>query len=197
VRRLRVGLDLDGVNFWFDQGYHRGCLELGLIPAKTAAADATYWEFYELYGHDLATFLSNCNTLADAGLLWSGPMIPGAAPMWDSLVDAGHEIHVITDRSFGSHPVASEVGTRMWLAQHRRIYHSLRFDADKTVVPTDVMLEDKLSNYDALAATDCVPVLINRPWNQVEGGDARRRIDHHEEFLPICETVAENLGLAA
>lgn len=194
MRPLRVGMDLDGVNFWFDRSYYWGCRMLGLIPAGVGHVRATRWQFYEDYEHDTARFLANCHRLADEGLLWSGPMIPGASTMWDALCEAGHEIHVITDRPFGTHPVASHVGTRMWLDQHNRGYDSITFTADKTLVATDIMLEDKLENYDALEAAGAHPVLINRPWNAVRGGDTRRRIDLHDEFVALAEQRAAELG---
>lgn len=192
TRTLDVGLDLDGCKFWFDRAYYAGCIKAGLLPADTAHITADVWTFYESYGHDLPTFLANCDRLADLGLLWDGDMIPGAKTAWEALADAGHRIHVITDRSFGSHPIASEVGTRMWLARHGVRYTSLTFSADKTVVPTDVMLEDKLANYDALAETSCIPVLINRPWNHAPDGDARMRVDTHDEFVALVAAMAED-----
>lgn len=196
MRTLRVGQDLDGVNFWFDRAYYTGCRALGLIHPSQPHRIARHWEFYEDYDHDLATFLTNCDTLADAGLLWDGPMIPGAASAWDHLADMGHEIHIITDRRFGTHPVASEVGTRMWLRAHGRRYHSLKFSPNKAAVPTDVMLEDKIENYDDLADTDCTPVLINRLWNQVPGGDDRLRVNTHDQFLTIVANLANGAAAA-
>lgn len=182
VRVLRVGQDLDGVNFWFDRSYVAGCIELGLLPADTPPHKAGRWDFFLDLEHTVEEFVANCHQLADAGLLWHGQTIPGARTAWEAILDAGHEIHVVTDRSFGSHPVASQVGTRAFLRTNGLRYHSLTFTADKTSVPTDVMLEDKLENYDALDATACRPYLINRPWNQVPGDD-RRRVDTHDEFV--------------
>lgn len=189
MRTLDIGQDLDGVNFWFDHAYHHGCVSLGILPAGTPKVRAEHWDFYEDYGHDTAAFIANCHAIADAGLLWEGPMIAGARFAWNELADAGHRIHVITDRSFGTHPVASHVGTRMWLRQHQLRHTSLTFSSDKTIVPTDIMLEDKLQNYDALAATSCTPVLINRPWN-ADPGDTRLRIDTHEEFVALVADLA-------
>jgi 5'(3')-deoxyribonucleotidase len=41
-------------------------------------------------------------------------------------------------------------------------------------VPTDMMIDDKLSNYEDLEATDCEPWLLDRPWNQSSDSSIRR-----------------------
>jgi hypothetical protein len=186
VRVLDVGLDLDGTfGIWFHEAYYHGCVAIGEVdPAVYPRIDAQHWDFYEALGHDLPQFLGNCDRLADLGLLWDRPLIPGAATAWDAILDAGHRVHVITDRAFGSHPIASEVATRMWLNRYGRRYHSLTFTRHKSDVVTDAMLEDKIENYDELEDTQASRCwLINRPWNLVEGGDDRRRVDYHDEFV--------------
>lgn len=184
VRVLDVGEDLDGVHMWFHESYYDGCVKIGEIdPSVHGPIDARHWDFYEDVDHTLSQFLTNCDRLADLGLLWDRPMIPGSATAWDTILDAGHRIHVVTDRSFGTHPIASEVATRMWLAHHGRRYHSLTFTRHKPDVATDVMLDDKLENYDALDAAGCRAILLNQPWNHVPGGDDRRRVDNHDEFV--------------
>lgn len=184
---LKVGYDLDGVNVWFDRAYYNACVALGVFdPRETpyAGINQTYEFYADQYGQSLEEFLRTCHEAADKGLLWTGPMLPGAAYAWDALIEAGHEIHVKTDRSFGSHPVASEVATIMWLREHGRRYHSITFGPDKTAGPDcDVMLEDLVKNYDPLEQTSCIPYLLNQPWNKIPGGDDRRRVDNHDEFL--------------
>lgn len=188
VRTLDVGMDLDGCNIWFDRQYVTGCQALGLIePGEYPPADV--WHFYETLDHSLQQFLDNCDLLADRGLLWMGPVMAGAKTMWDTITDAGHRVHVKTDRSFGSHPTASEVGTRIWLNVEGLRHESVTFGKDKTAgTPCDVMLEDRLDNYDDLAEVGTRAYLLDRPWNQPEGqdwdrdGKSRRRIRTHDEF---------------
>lgn len=184
VRTLDVGQDLDGVQVWFDRSYYFGCVKLGMIdPAEHPWHPGQRWDFYEDLGHSAADFIANCNQLADLGILWDGDPIPGTETMWDAILDAGHRIHVKTDRPFGTHPIASEVGTRMWLRRHNRHYHSITFSADKTTGPrVDIMLEDKVENYDALDAAGQNPYLINRLWN-APYDDGRRRVTNYDQFL--------------
>lgn len=186
---LDVGMDLDGVNFRFDRAYIKGCVELGMLDGWPVGFRPWRWDFFLDLGHTASQFVANCHLLADAGLLWDMPLCRGARTMWTELASRGHRIHVITDRRFGSTPAVSEDATEAVLRALALPYTTLTFAGDKTIVPTDVMLEDKLENYDALAATRCQPVLLNRPWNHVPG-DLRRRVSRHAEFVSYVHALA-------
>lgn len=189
-RVLDVGLDLDGCFQWFDRAYHAGCLLIGQMPPGTPFQDSESWEFYKQYGHTTERFLANCHALADLGLLWSGPMIAGGETAWKDLRAAGHRIHVKTDRAFGSHPAVSEALTRVHLASKGLVYDTITFGPDKTAGPrVDIMLEDKLENYDALDAAGVRVYLINRTWN-APWDDGRRRVTMHDQFLAAVHAMA-------
>jgi hypothetical protein len=189
VRTLDVMWDLDGCAIWFDRQYVTGCQRLGIIPPGEHPP-AQHWQFFENHGHTFEEFRDNCDRLADLGLLWMGPVIAGAKTAWDTIIDAGHRIHVKTDRAFGSSPAASEVGTHIWLNVEGLTHHSVTFGKDKTAgEPCDVALEDRLDNYDDLERVGTRAYLIDRPWNQPALGDLnlrtglpRRRIKTHDEF---------------
>lgn len=190
TRILDVGLDLDGCFQWFDRAYHAGCVAAGLMPPREPFQHSRTWEFYKQYGHTTERFLANCDELADLGLLWAGPMIAGGESLWNDLRAAGHRIHVKTDRAFGSHPAVSEALTRAHLATRGLVYDSITFGADKTKGPRiDLMLEDKLENYDALDAAGVRVYLINRAWN-APWDDHRRRVTMHDQFLAAVHAMA-------
>lgn len=196
MARLHVGKDLDGCYYDFAANYWTSCCRLGLIDEPNwwvmYPPQATHWEFYEDHGHTLEQFLANCNEAADKGLLWGGSVWPGGKESWGRVAERGHFIHVKTDRAFGSHPIASEVGTRMWLGMNQLRFHTLTFGPDKTAgPPVDIMLEDRLANYDALEQSDtCGQVwLMDRPWNQ-DPGDNRRRVYTHDEWVIRVDALA-------
>jgi hypothetical protein len=179
-RVLRVGVDLDGVNYDFGASLRRYLLSVG-YPEHLMTAPQR-WEFYLDWGLTDAQFIDACHKGVDAGIIFrSGGTLPGASAALHRIADAGHEIHIVTDRSFGTDD-ASQRMTREWAAEHDLPYTSLSFSRDKTVVPTDVFVEDKLENYDALTAAGRVVYLIDRPWNQVPGGDDRRRVGSISDF---------------
>jgi putative intracellular protease/amidase len=182
---MRVGFDLDGCNINFQDGCNIH-LETEGHPFRFREG---VWNFFEEHGWTTTEFVMFCNRAADAGVLFNTDPYPGAPEAFERIARLGHELIIITDRSFGSTPAVSERITTEWLARHGYEYDELIFSADKTVVPTDVFVEDKLQNYDALVAagTDCY--LIDRPWNQVPGGDARKRIKDMSEYADIIEEI--------
>ena len=186
---MRVGIDLDGVCFDFAASLLRYALHEGyeFPEGFHAHGEPKEWAFYEGWGLSLEEFLQMCHDGADAGFVFSGPVRPGVKDAFDIIRDLGHEIIIITDRAFGTDPSVSQELTRNWLAEHGLTYDELHFSGDKTIVPTDFFIEDKLSNYDALAAAGVEVYLVDRPWNQVDETDARRRVDGIREYARILD----------
>ena len=172
-QQLRIGIDLDGVCYDFADSF-REFLVVEWILDREECPEPTRWEFYEDWGFTLPDFIDLCNQGVDAGTIFSyGKPHEGTRESLMRLKDAGHTLHVITDRSFGSSG-ASEAATRSWLDRHELPFDSLTFSPDKTIVKTDVMIEDKLSNYDALEVSGCRPYLLDRAWNQSDDRPRRR-----------------------
>lgn len=176
----RVGWDLDGVEYDFAESVRRAVKHFGM-DLPLCYGEPSDWYFYRPWGLSDAEFVDLCHRGADAGIIFAGERRPNGLEAMARLRDAGHSIHIITDRSFGSHPAVSEKLTRLFLEEHGYQYDSLTFSADKTVVPTDFFIEDKIQNYDALDAVGCEVYLINRPWNLED--DNRRRVNFHVEFV--------------
>lgn len=179
---MRVGWDLDGVEYDFAESVRRTVKHFGMdYPLCEGEPDS--WYFYHAWGMDDGTFLDTCHRGADAGIIFAGDRRPGGLEAMARVRAVGHTVHIVTDRSFGSHPSVSEKTTRLFLEKHGYEYDSLTFSRDKTVVKTDVFIEDKLENYDALEAVGTKAYLINRPWNLKN--DNRRRVNTIEEFADI------------
>lgn len=195
---LRIGWDLDGVLYNFGDSVRRYLEFTGQGHVwKSGPTKEAYWDFYKDWGWTSKQFVDFCNEGADAGFIFTGPARPGAAEAVNAVKSMGHTIHIVTDRGFGSCPSVSHANTTRWLREHGIPFDSLTFSADKTVVKLDMMIEDKLENYDALVASDVYTFLINRAWNQVEG-DNRNRIDELSEYVQAVEreTRYQNLILA-
>ena len=185
---LHVMRDLDGIDFLFAENLHAGLPKIG-IPNDTIPLPVTEWEFYkgEGWGWTTPFFLDVCHQLADAGHLFVGEPEPGSVEAWQRIADAGHRIHVKTDRSFGGvDGQPSRNATLRYLVDGGSPFHSVLFTPDKTQGQRcDVGIEDKLENYDALDAAGVEVYLIERPWNHVPGGDDRRRVDTLHEFADL------------
>lgn len=180
----RVGWDLDGVEYDFAESVRRTVKHFGMDSKfRLCEGEPASWYFYRGWGMSDKEFVDLCHKGADAGLIFSGPRRNGGLEAMRRVRNAGHEVHIVTDRSFGSHPAVSEKITRLFLEEHGYEYDSLTFSADKTIVRTDFFIEDKLQNYDALDAVGTDVYLVNRPWNLE--ADNRRRVNDLSEFADI------------
>lgn len=187
---MRVGFDLDGVLYDFGNSVRRYLDSIGRpYGFKDNHHEPHTWEFYEYWGMDRAEFAQICHDGADAGFIFTGPARANAVWAVQSVKNAGHEVIIITDRQFGTQPVVSHDNTLKWLAEHSIPFDDIYFSADKTCVKTDIFVEDKLENYDALVEVGTPCVLIDRPWNQ-GAGDFRFRIKDIVEYPAIVELAA-------
>lgn len=164
---MRVGLDLDGVLFNFGQSVREYLDSLGKSYGfKNDAAEPHCWDFYEYWEMTRAEFAQHCHDGVDAGYIFRNNVRDNAVDAVREIKRMGHKIVVITDRSFGTTPAASEQATVDWwnwagLPQ----FDELHFSPNKTIVSTDIFVEDKTENFQRLwaAGTECW--LITRPWN--------------------------------
>lgn len=185
---MRIGWDLDGVEYDFAESVRRTVQHFGL-DLPLCEGEPTNWYFYRAWGLSDADFVDLCHRGADAGIIFAGDRRPDGLESIRRVRAAGHSVHIITDRSFGSHPSISEKATRLFLEEHGYEYDSLTFSADKTVVSTDYFIEDKIENYDALERVGTKAYLINRPWNMQS--DTRRRINSISEFADLFDKLVD------
>ena len=185
---MRVGFDLDGVWYDFRQAHsnyeisrgNRGCTVSNCAPG---------WNYYEGWGWTFDEWMASYVDAVDSGfLLRHGEPLTDA--VWSSrqIAELGHTVHIVTDRSVGSDLGASSRATAAWLADHGFVFHSLTFSKDKTVVPVDIFIEDRVQNADALTAAGVRCFLINRPWNEPTD-DGRLRVDSLREFVAAVESM--------
>lgn len=187
----RVGYDIDGVGFNFGDSCRRYLDHIGKGHLwKSGPTPEPYWNWYRDWGWSDQDFVEFCHEGADAGFIFAGPVKIGYRESIDLAASLGCEIVIVTDRSFGTTPEVSETLTVEWLNQHGIYHDKLIFSPDKTVGNCDFFIDDKIANHDALVAAGTKSYLLNRPWNQVEGGDVRNRIDSiHEYSIAIWDAV--------
>lgn len=185
---MRVGLDLDGVIYNFHASLrHYLHNNVGL---KTPLPEPLVWNYHDSWGMSLQEWLDHFANGVDAGVVFSyGRPMAGAVEMVKNLQKSGHTIHVITDRSMGK-PGNAASATVAWWNKYLPPFDSITFSRDKTVVKTDVMIDDKLENYDALVEAGCDAYLLNRSWNKHSAfgyDDGRQRVSSLAEFADaVC-----------
>jgi 5'(3')-deoxyribonucleotidase len=178
---VRIGVDLDGVCYDFVGALRKWIHESTGRPLATMP-DAECWDFFKYqWNMPTAEFLRLFDAGVAAGRIFRfGPPLPGAVAGVQALQDAGHEIHIVTNRP---QPGARE-NTLRWLAQHRIPFDSLTFSADKTCVPTDVFIDDNIENYEALRAAGVSAVFYDQAWNRSHDGV---RVHSWDAFVALCE----------
>lgn len=196
---MRVGFDSDGVLDTFGDGVHETLIDTGQAHLwKSGPSPKPIWNFYEEWKNpdgtpwSFAQFKELVDYGVDKGIIFSGHWREGAIEAVNKVAAMGHEVIIITDRSWGSDPRNSQRNTIEAFARAGMWYDELHFTADKTSVKVDTMVEDKLENYDALILHGVPTWLVNRSWNYVEGGDARNRINSVLDYADAIEAVTEN-----
>ena len=167
---MRVGFDIDGVLHNFGNGCYDYLVATGRAEVwKSGDNLKPDWYFYKKFREPWTDeeFVQFCNDGVDAGYIFNGHVRDNAVAAVQAVKDAGHEIIVVTDRSFGTTPEVSEQRTIEWWNEFMfPWFDELHFSADKTVGETDIFVEDKIANFEALwdAGTPCY--LVTRPWNE-------------------------------
>lgn len=178
-----TGWDVDGVGHTFSAGVHDHMRCEGVEHLWKSVPGDPYWNWYAAWGWTDKEFVDFCNRAADHGCLFTGHVRDGYKESIQRVHDAGHDIIIVTDRSFGSSPSVSEQLTLDWFDKEGIYYDDIVFSRDKTVVWTDTFIDDKIDNYEALRRAGTNAFLLTRPWNIVtDGPDYRMRVDTIEEY---------------
>lgn len=164
MEKFRIGVDLDGVCYDFVESLrHYLVTKEGFDPYDLG--ESTTWEFFrENWGMSLEDFLMYFADGVNAGVVFlHGEAEIGARDNIEKLRDDGHEIHIITHRSVGTKSVQN---TGEWLQREGIEHDTLTFARDKTVIYTDIFLEDNVDNFLELEKNGSRPFIFDRPWNQ-------------------------------
>ena len=188
---MRVGWDLDGVGYVFGNSVRMYLNSIGMDVPPATDDFCTNWNFFEFWGMDKEEFGAFCDAGGDAGYVFGdhpGLTRPNFFESIKRVKALGHENIVVTHRYQGS-PGQAEANTYKWLAPVQNWLDEIHFSHDKTSVPTDTFVEDNLQNYDMLINKGVRAFLVDRPWNQVEGGDARMRIADVSDYADAVEQI--------
>jgi hypothetical protein len=184
---MRVGFDSDGVLDNFGEGVKDTLLAQGKSHLwKSGKNKDSYWNFYEDWGWTFAEFKELCDWGVDNGYIFTGHWREGGIEAVGRIAAMGHEVIILTDRAFGSDPRNSQRNTIEAFSRAGLEYDELHFTPDKTVGNVDIMVEDKIENFQALEAAGVETYLINRPWNKAMGPHPRR-LDNVMQYADIVE----------
>jgi hypothetical protein len=172
LRPVVFGSDLDGVVYDLVHSF-RGWMAREHGWTRDRMPTPTRWEFYLDWQMGEAEFWAEFARGTESGFLFGeGRPMPGAVDALARVVDAGHELHLVTAR-----PPEAEESTRRWLAREGIRYTSLTLCQDKTEVAVDVFADDNPGHYSEQTAAGVDTFLIAAPDNlrAPERADAARR----------------------
>jgi hypothetical protein len=176
LKVLHVGYDFDGVL----SSFHASVNQWLKMNGHDLKASQHHWNFWTEWGWSSRKFHKFWVDGVKAGVIFASKPYRGAIEGMNAVYDAGHRVHIITHRGWKEYPGLAEDLTASVLERDGAKYHSLTFSEDKTVIWTDMMVDDKPENYEALKSVGTDAYLLTRPWNKhVEGA---RRVRSAAEF---------------
>ncbi len=181
---MRIGVDLDGVLYDFVGALREYAISVNyhedqLPPNKT-------WDFHNEWGMSLGEWKSLVREGVEAGVVFRVGSPSLHAPLVLGWLRAqGHTIHIVTHREWGT---KSHTNTEAWLKAWEIPYDSITYAQDKTLVPTDIFVDDHVANLDALRAAGTVAVAFDRPWNEEWSG---LRVSTWRDFHTLVRSFEE------
>ena len=188
---MRVGLDLDGVGYPFVSTYKAalrdniagqpgllesvaGIDESDLITRLDEQARSFSWFKYQ-WNISTEQFYEMFRLFIAQGMFMYGRPRDGYRNLCMELLKAGHEVYIITNREVPGAESESVAQTKAWIKLWDIPHTELVISSDKTVVPTDVFVDDFDFNVKEIIDTGRGPsgdrtigVLYDRAWNQPE-----------------------------
>ncbi len=132
------------------------------------------------------------------GLFRYGHMVKGARIGLNRIVTAGHSIEIATHR-----PVNAVNDTLDWLSLYFKDIpisglHILSNGEEKTQVPCDILIDDKIENVKAWEASGRLAFLFDQGWNQAQGQTPRiARIHGWGHAAAVLESYSVEVHSAA
>lgn len=181
---VRLGVDIDDVlHAWYDKA-HDWCAELGLAPQHPRPQTwAPFNEYPDMAPEDW--FEALALAVDEGEHLYLSDPIPGAVYALNKARNAGHEIHLITNRGQLAKGTAIKGLTLEWIERHNIPHDSITFTRDKVTVcrSFDIThaIDDSIKNLKAYKAAKVKFAVQHRPWN----ADFQHpwRVDHIQQFV--------------
>ena len=167
--KIRLGLDLDGVIYNHADEFRelvakeRGCDIEELPVPKT-------WSFYRDWGMTDEEFYFQLGKAAIRGQVFQkGKIYPEALESVTTLKDMGFEIVIITARQLSNNPEHMRIireNTETWLLNNNVPYDELVIDNDKTRHSLNILVDDSITNIEAMIMTGNYAYIFDQPWNR-------------------------------
>lgn len=195
---LDIGLDIDNVLYpWATVMARWTERSIGLAPGSLDDIALSWTWYKDQWGMGTEAFMQHFTAGVHAGVIFAqGDPTPGSLAAVRRLARQGHRIHYISNREIPG--VTKEHAWRVthrWLREHGfpgpDLYGSITISADKSVVPTDLFLDDSPDNVRALVDVGHPhPLLWDQPHNQGGSVPGAVRVHSWHGFERVVETIA-------
>lgn len=180
---LTVGIDIDDVLFpWYDLA-HSASVEAGITNGK----QATSWAPFNDYGCADQQWFDVLSDALHAGMYEADP-IPGAVDAVREIADLGHSIHLVTARGLLAHGLEIKAATVAWVQAHDIPHDGLHFVNQKSLVRTDLSIDDHWRHIDDLRDHGTDTWLVDRPYNRYRHHE--NRVSHIKDFAAALRRSA-------
>jgi 5'(3')-deoxyribonucleotidase len=168
-KKIRLGIDLDGVIYNFVDEFRAYYSEKIGVDIDSLS-EPTSWEFYRDWGMTDEEYFTNLGLAAiHSKVFRHGEIYPNARESILKLKEMGFEIVIITARYLSNNPDHMKIienNTRNWLVDNNVAFDELIIDNDKTRHGLDILIDDNLSNVEALLIAGAYGYVFDRPWNR-------------------------------
>lgn len=189
MKKLSIGVDLDGVvyDFWAVMG--PWMIENGYVDETFLNVEPERWDFYAQLGlNQQQWFDLMTHALSEKRLWWNGPEMVGARDGLLDLVSAGHRIVLVTERALPGVEIASRIATYAWLVK-RRIPHHALIIGPKRGLCLDIHIDDAPHIITQMKSENSLVVCYDHAYNRMFSDVPRVRT--WLEFVAICNDLAE------
>lgn len=167
--KIRLGLDLDGVIYDFVDEFHDYIAEVkGWNPDDLKSP--THWSFYRDWGMtDEEYYFELGKAAINSKVFLNGKIYDQALENILKLKEMGFEIVIITARQLSNNPDHMQIirkNTETWLENNNVPFDELVIDNDKTRHSLNILIDDNLSNVEAMAINGNDGYVFDRPWNR-------------------------------
>ncbi len=187
-RKLRIGVDLDGVMYDFVGVFTRwvhmttGRPLVTLPYPKVWNFPVLQWGFTDKEFNDM--FIES---ILHGTMFRKSSPLPGSLEGMRALHEAGHEIVIVTNRKPDGAQTTAKESTLAWLRFWDVPYDEIIFTGNKQNIVLDVAIDDYVVNYQAMDKVGTNVVLLSQPWNAHCTG---RRVDSWPDFVSYVDDLA-------
>jgi 5'(3')-deoxyribonucleotidase len=165
---VKLCIDLDGCLYPWVESLRKEVMQSGRAT-REQLPEPTKWEFWDEWGLTYPEFKEFFTQGVNNGRIFrKGIPAEGGVLVLKTLKAEGHGIHIISNRSIGWR---SMINTAGWLCENEVPFDSVTLAADKTLIKTDIAIDDYIVNLQALRNAGTRAVCFDQPWNQGWSGE--------------------------